>query len=59
MYWIGLILGIITYALLFVTMLVGMRVIKMPMKNHKFLGITTFSVASLHAIIIIIYILLD
>jgi Mg2+ and Co2+ transporter CorA len=59
MYWVGLILGIITYALLFVTMLVGMRVIKMPLKNHKLLGITTFSVASLHAIIIIIYILLD
>jgi len=30
MYWIGLIFGITTYILLFVTMLLGMRVIQLP-----------------------------
>jgi len=59
MYWIGLIFGIVTYALLFVTMLMGMKIIHLPFKYHKKLGIATFSVASLHAMAIIIYILLD
>lgn len=59
MYWLGLILGILTYILLFVTMLMGVNVIKAPRKYHRILGISTFSVASLHAIIIIIYILFD
>ena len=57
MYWLGLIFGISTYILLFVTMLLGMRIIQLPFKYHKKLGIATFTLASLHAIVIIIYIL--
>jgi|GEM_PF-5239376 len=59
MYWLGLILGIVTYVLLFVTMLMGMDVIKTERKYHKIVGIATFSVASLHAIVIIIYTLFN
>ena len=55
MYWLGLILGILTYLLLFVTMLIGIKVIQIPFKYHKILGITTFCMASFHAISIIIY----
>lgn len=55
MYWIGLILGIITYILLSVTMLMGLKVIHLPFKYHRKLGITTFFVASLHVLFIIIY----
>lgn len=53
LYGLVLPLGIITYILLLMTILTGIRVIKMKVKYHKLFGFLALIAATAHASIII------
>lgn len=55
LYYIAIILGIATYVFLLITFLIGMRVIKLSIKKHKYFAITTLVLATCHAGIFIYY----
>lgn len=46
-------LGILTFVLLLLTLLMGLRVIKVRFKTHRLFGILTFMSAILHAGLIV------
>jgi hypothetical protein len=48
-------LGIINFVLILVQILGGLRIIKVPFKVHKFLGITLGVFASIHGVIAIFF----
>jgi uncharacterized membrane protein YjjP (DUF1212 family) len=45
-------LGFATWILLLVTMLIGLRVLKVKFKFHKILAIVTFLVATAHGLLV-------
>lgn len=49
LYNIAIYIGIATYIFILITFLIGMRVIKLSFKKHKYFAIITLVLATLHA----------
>ena len=49
LYTITILIGVLTYILLLITILIGRRVIKLSFKMHKFFAFSTITSASFHA----------
>ncbi len=47
-------LGIMTYTLVLLTFLSGLKVLKLSFKNHRLLGIVSVVLASCHGLLVII-----
>jgi hypothetical protein len=45
--------GIVTYAFILFTVLTGLRIIKIPVKSHKLVGLIALILGTLHACLVI------
>jgi len=50
MYQTLIVLGIVTYLLIVMSFLSGMRIVKLPYKYHKIIGIAGLCAASVHGL---------